>query len=157
MCTDELQGLNHLSGLNITSIRILSGASEILPDGSNMLGNVSIPNPSVMTLHLGNVTMNLAVGSTPLGTALLPDLILRPGDNLVPMQARVEQLKVIGLITGEYKDAVLPLKITGNSSVNAQGAHLEYYETAVRSNVVEVELNVGPALKAVNITLPGLG
>ena len=56
-------GLNKLSGLNIIDVRLLSGKDEILSDGSNLIANVTIPNPSVMTLDLGNVTMNLAVTS----------------------------------------------------------------------------------------------
>jgi hypothetical protein len=150
-----MKGLNRLSGLNITSIRILP-RTELLPDGSNMLGTVSIPNPSVMTLDLGNVTMNLAVDKTPLGTAFLPNLVLKPGANSVPMQARVDQLAVIGLITSKYKNAVLPVEISGNSSVR-NGVKLAYYEEAIRSNVVKVDLNVGPALAAVGLKLNGTG
>ncbi|KAF2831222.1 hypothetical protein CC86DRAFT_452343 [Ophiobolus disseminans] len=151
-----MKGLNRLSGLNITSIKILSGRAEILPDGSNMIGTVSIPNPSVMTLSLGNVTMNLSVDNKPLGTALLPNLVLRPGPNSVPMQSRVDQLAVITLIQSKYKNAVLPLEISGNASVDAKtGEKLAYYEEAIRSNVVKLDLNVGPALAAVGIKLNG--
>jgi len=149
-------GLNRLSGLNITSLRILQGVGAVLADGSNLIGNVSIPNPSVMTLDLGNVTMNLAVDGTSLGYALIPNLVLKPGENVVPMQAHADQLVVIGLITSKYKNAILPLTVTGNSSVK-DGVHLSYYEEAIKSNVVKVDLNVGPALKAINLTLPGLG
>jgi len=151
-----MKGLNRLSGLNITSLRILQGVGAVLADGSNLIGNVSIPNPSVMTLDLGNVTMNLAVDGTSLGYALIPNLVLKPGENVVPMQAHADQLVVIGLITSKYKNAILPLTVTGNSSVK-DGVHLSYYEEAIKSNVVKVDLNVGPALKAINLTLPGLG
>lgn len=109
-----------------------------------------------MTLDLGNVTMNLAVDSKPLGTAFLPNLILKPGQNSVPMQAHVEQVAVIGLITSKYKNAILPLEISGNKSVSAKtGERLGYYEDAIRSNVVKLDLNVGPALAAVGIKLGG--
>jgi len=150
-----MKGLNKLSGLNITSIRILSGRNEILEDGSNMIGNVTIPNPSVMTLSLGNVTMNLAVDNTTIGYALLPDLVLKPGDNLVPMQSTVDQLTVISLITSKYQNAIIPLEITGNSSV-ANGQHLTYFESAIKENVVKMDLNVGPALAAIGINTTSL-
>lgn len=74
---------------------------------------------------------------------------------MVPMQAHADQLQVISLITSKYKNAVLPLTVTGNSSVK-DGVHLRYYEEAIKSNVVKVDLNVAPALRALNITLPGL-
>lgn len=147
-----MKGLNRLKGLNITSIKILSGKGEILPDGSNMVGTVYIPNPSVMTLDLGNVTMNLSVDGKSIGYSLLPDLVLRPGNNTVPMQSRVDQLAVIGLIQSKYKNAVLPLEIVGNSSVR-DGKSLTYYEEAIKSNTVKLDLNVGPALAAVGINM----
>ncbi|KAF2270691.1 hypothetical protein CC78DRAFT_451315 [Lojkania enalia] len=147
-----MKGLNKLQGLNITGIRILQGEDNILPDGSNMIGNVSIPNPSVMTLALGNVTMDLSVDDEPIGTCLLPDMILRPGENIVPMQGHVEQITVISLITSKYNDAVLPLSIVGNSSM-INGQHLQYYEAAIQSNVIHVDLDVGPALAELGLNL----
>jgi hypothetical protein len=147
-----LPGLNKLKGLNITSIKLLSGASEILPDGSNMIGTVYIPNPSVMTLDLGNVTMNLAIDNTPIGYALLPSLVLKPGNNTVSMQAHVQPLVVFDLVSRKYKNAIVPLDVTGNSSVS-EGVHLTYYEEAIKRNTVRVDLNVGPALAAVGINV----
>jgi hypothetical protein len=147
-----MKGLNHLSGLNISDIKILSGKSEILADGSNMIGTVHIPNPSVMTLDLGNVTMNLGVAGKSIGYALLPDLILRPGQNDVPMQSRVDQLAVIALITANYTNGILPLEIVGNSSVKGD-KHLEYYEAAIKANTIKLDLDVGPALSAIGINV----
>jgi hypothetical protein len=141
----KTKGLNHLSGLDITDIKILFTADEVLPDGSNMLGNVFIPNPSVMTLDLGNVTMNLAIDGKPVGTALLPDLVLRPGDNNVKMQAVADKGGFLAAFATKYTNGVIPLDISGNSSVHS-GQHLEYYEAAIKSNTVRVDLNLAPAL-----------
>ncbi|PSN63454.1 hypothetical protein BS50DRAFT_113493 [Corynespora cassiicola Philippines] len=148
-----MKGLNKLKGLNITDLRILSGRNEILPDGSNMVGTVVIPNPSVMTIELGNVTMNLAVAGEPIGTSLLPNLILRPGENRVPMQSTVDQLKVITMVQDTYHDAVIPLEITGNSSVSSTGEHLTYFEAAIQPNTILVNLNLQPALSAIGINV----
>lgn len=150
-----MKGLNHLSGLNISDIKILSGAKEILSDGSNMLGTVHIPNPSVMTLDLGNVTMNLAVAGKPIGYSLLPDLVLRPGENNVPMQARVDQAAILTMVLNTYKNGVLPLEIVGNSSIR-NGEHLTYYEEAIKANTIKLDLDASPALKeiGINITTP---
>lgn len=147
-----LPGLNHLSGLNITDIKILSGAKEILADGSNMLATVHIPNPSVLTLDLGNVTMNLGVAGKSIGYALLPDLVLRPGNNTVPMQARVDQPTLLTLVLSTYKDGILPLEIVGNSSVKGD-THLSYYEEAVKANTIKLNLDAGPALKQIGINV----
>lgn len=147
-----ITGLNHLSGLNISDIKILSGAREILSDGSNMIGRVHIPNPSVMTLDLGNVTMNLAVAGTAIGYSLLPDLVLRPGDNNVPMQAHVDQVKILGMVLSTYKNGVLPLEIVGNSSIK-NGEHLVYYEEAIKANLIKLDLDAAPALKAIGVNV----
>jgi hypothetical protein len=148
--------LNHLDGLNITDVRILSGEKEILSDGSNLVANVSIPNPSVMTLDLGNVTMNLAVDSKSIGYALIPDVLLKPGDNQFPLQSVVDKGTILSLIISKYKDAVLPLEIVGNSSVK-DGEHLTYYEEAIKSNTIHLDLGVGPALADAGINITSLG
>ena len=149
--------MNKLSGLNITDVKILSGENEVLSDGSNLIGNVSIPNPSVMTLDLGNVTMNLAVDGKPIGYSLIPNLLLKPGDNILPMQSKVDQLTILGLVQSTYKNAVLPIDVVGNSSIS-NGQHLMYYEEAIKSNTIRLNLDIGPALAGlgINITRNGL-
>jgi hypothetical protein len=144
--------LNKLQGLKITNLKVLSGKNEILPDGSNLVGDVYIPNPSVMILDLGNVTINLAVDGKALGTALLPNLVLKPGDNNVRMQSTVDQLSIISLVTTKYKNGVLPLEIKGNSSV-ANGQHLPYFEAALMANTIKVDLDAGPALQSLGINI----
>lgn len=148
----KMKGLNKLSGLEIFDLKILSGQSEILSDGSNLIANVSIPNPSVMTLDLGNVTMNLSVKGKAIGYALIPNLSLKPGDNKLPMQSRVDQLTILGLVQSTYKDAVLPLEIVGNSSVR-NGQHLTYYEDAIKSNTINLDLNIAPALAGLGLNV----
>lgn len=150
--TIEMKGLNKLSGLQITNIKILFGTKNKLSDGSNMIGNVIIPNPSVMTLELGNVTMNLSIDSESIGTALLPDLVLKPGQNNSTMSAILDQegLPVISLVQSKYKDGVIPLSIVGNSSIR-NGEHLEYFEEAIKSTNINVKLDIGPALKEIGL------
>ncbi|OCK81039.1 hypothetical protein K432DRAFT_392540 [Lepidopterella palustris CBS 459.81] len=144
-----MKGLNRLNGFNITEFQILT-TNE--PDGSNMNGTVSIPNQSVLTIDLGNVTMDLSVQGTPIGQSLIPNLVLKPGDNLVPMRSTVNQSMVIEMITTVFKDGMLPVDILGNSSIS-NGQHLEYYEAAIQENTLHVSLNVGSALAALGINI----
>ena len=115
-----------------------------------MLGTVHIPNPSIMTLDLGNVTMNLGVAGKAIGYSLLPNLILKPGENNVPMQARVDQATIISMILSTYKSGILPLEIVGNSSVKGD-QRLSYYEEAIKANAIKLDLDAGPALKLLGI------
>lgn len=125
---------------------------EILADGSNMLATVHIPNPSVLTLDLGNVTMNLGVAGQAIGYALLPNLVLTPGNHTYPMQARVDQPTLLTLVLSKYKDGIVPLEIVGNSSVKGD-THLTYYEEAVKMNTIKLDLDAGPALKQLGINI----
>jgi hypothetical protein len=118
-----------------------------------MIGFVQIPNPSVMTLDLGNVTMDLSIAGTAIGYAVLPNLVLHPGANNVSMQSTVTKLiTVVNLVATDYKNKVIPLDIVGNSSVSStSGQHLEYFEEAIKSNTIRVDLNVGPAMAAIGL------
>lgn len=110
-----------------------------------MIGTVLIPNPSVLTITMGNVTFNNYVDNEFIGTSLLSDLVLKPGDNTVPMRSTVNQTIVIAKVAGTYKDGILPVDIVGNSSVY-NGQHLEYFEKALQSNKQHIKLNVAAAL-----------
>ena len=141
-----------MKGLNITETHILTKPVE---GKYNMNGKVFIPNPSVMTLSLGNVSMNLAVDGQNIGMTLLPDLVIKPGDNSVDMLARVNTSAVIGLFTSKYQNAILPLSITGNTSMVGD-KHLTYYEAAIQANVIKVDLNIAPALSALGLNISGM-
>jgi len=132
------------------NISLLAG-----PDGTNMRGNAHIPNPSPMTLFLGNVTQNLYVDGKLIGYSMIDNMWLRPGDNVLPLRSIADQAAVIGLITSTYKDAILPVEIRGNSSV-VNGQVLPYYTAALKNVPIQIKLNVGPALKALGLDLPGL-
>ncbi|MCJ1340282.1 hypothetical protein MMC09_005576 [Bachmanniomyces sp. S44760] len=145
--TTTMKGLNKLAGFNVTSFQI-----ELTPeaDGTNMVGMVYIPNPTVMTLSMGNVTFNNFLDSTLIGTTTLSNLILTPGNNTIPMRSTINQTIVIEAIATKYKDGMLPVNIVGNESVY-NGAHLTYFEKALQSNTQSITLDVGSALKAVGI------
>jgi hypothetical protein len=105
-----------------------------------------------MTLNLGNVTMNLGVDKTNIGYTVLPNLVLKPGNNTVPMRAKIDPLVVFGLVTSKYKNAIIPVDITGNSTVY-NGVNLKYFEESLNSNAARVQMNVAPALKAMGINI----
>lgn len=137
-------GFEGLPGFNVTdfSIKLIPE-----PDGANMIGTVYIPNPTVLTLTMGNVTFNNFVDDEFIGTSLLSDLVLRPGNNTVSMRSTVNQTLVIEKVTGTYKDGMLPIEVRSNSSIY-NGQHLEYFEKALQGSQQHIVLNVGAALAA---------
>lgn len=136
-----------------------------------MNGTVLIPNPSVMTITMvfllfptnvfkiltnqGNLSLSLAVDGKSMGTTYLNDLVLKPGDNNVPMLAKVDQAAVIGLLTSSdnpYKDGIVPFDISGKSS-SYNGKELPYFTKALSANKLTVKLDVGAALKEIGLNL----
>jgi hypothetical protein len=95
---------------------------------------------------MGNVTLDMAVAGTFIGNATMPDLVLRPGNNTVPIHVTVNQTAVIGLLqTPKFRCGVLPVDIAGKKSMY-NGQELTYYSEALQSNKVTNNLNVRPAL-----------
>lgn len=107
-----------------------------------MTGTVSIPNPSVISAQFGNVTMDLSSNGTYLGYSLLEYVALVPGNNTFNMRGYVDLLTSLNYV----KNNILPLAITGNSSVNIAGQHLKYFEAALQSNTINYDLNLTEAL-----------
>ncbi|EFE40057.1 conserved hypothetical protein [Trichophyton verrucosum HKI 0517] len=140
--TTTLKGMNHLEGFNITDIKI----GNIPNTDFNMKGNAFIPNPSVLTLDMGNLTLNLAVDGHPIGYSVLHDVVIKPGDNNIPMQAKADLAYVLKQTGKEskYSNGIVPVTILGNSSV-AHGKELPYYTKALAANTLKVDLNV-PAI-----------
>lgn len=92
--------------------------------------------------------LNLEVKGENIGTSSLKDLVLRPGNNTIPMTSKVDQSRVVKMVTSEYKDGILPIDITGNSTKNKDGKELPYYTAALAANKVSVKLDVGSAINS---------
>ena len=58
-------------------------------------------------LGQGNVTMNLRVGTDSVGTALLPNLTLLPGNNVVGMRSTTDQAAILKKLAA-FPDGILP-------------------------------------------------
>ncbi|EEH42923.2 uncharacterized protein PADG_07743 [Paracoccidioides brasiliensis Pb18] len=139
-----MKGLNGLKGFNVTDFNLVPKEG----DGTNMLGEVFIPNPSVLTLTLGDVTLNLSVDGKEIGTSTLPNLVIKPGNNTVKMRSAVDVAKVFPFVSGKdakYKNGVIPVSIVGKSAIY-NGKELPYFTKALESNVLHIQLNLGPLL-----------
>ncbi|KAJ6016293.1 hypothetical protein N7540_010884 [Penicillium herquei] len=142
--TVVMKGLNYLEGFEVTGFNILTTEE----DGKNVNGSVLIPNPSVVTLHMGNVTLNLDVDGTVLGYIYLEDLVLAPGNNTVPMTATVDEVSIIEMLSSNdttFADGVVPFNLIGNSSVY-DGVVLPYFTVALQALNLTTSLNVTEAL-----------
>lgn len=151
----SMKGLNKLAGFSVLNFQIKIIADA---DGTNMVGEVSIPNPTVMTLSMGNVTFFTSLSATaasppiPVGNVSIDNLVLKPGPNTLPMRAQVDQGTVIGALLDTYKDGMVPMDIVGDTAV-FNGQHLTYFESALRGLTQHVTLDVGGAVKATILDL----
>ena len=126
-------------------------------NGNNINGTAFVPNPTVISFELGNVTYNTYVNDTLIGNTTIMNFMLDRGNHTYPFMGYSNQSLILSLLESTYKDGKLPVKIIGESVVY-NGNHLTYYEAALMKNVQMVTLNVGAALASIgiNITSGGL-
>ncbi|KAI1611814.1 hypothetical protein EDD37DRAFT_465490 [Exophiala viscosa] len=133
-----LKGMNGLKGFNVTDFELLTTAQ---PDGSNANGTVFMPNPSMTTYEMGNLTMDMYTDGVLIGNSTLHNVVLKPGNNTLPFRALTNQTAVVTLLFNKYKCGVFPVDIvTKRTSYNGQD--LPYYDQALQSNNLTINLNV---------------
>jgi len=138
--TTTYKGLNKLAGFNVTDVRI--NITETRTGVPNLKGNAFVPNPSPLTIEMGNVTLILSTEKEGVvGNSTILNFTLKPGDNSLPMTGIIEQPKVIDSMV----NGIVELLIVGNSSVY-NGQHLTYYEKALASNKLSLKMNVQQVL-----------
>lgn len=128
--------LNGLAGFNVTNVKVNISAPAGVP---NLQGYAYIPNPSVMTIAMGNVTMSLATSKAGIvGNSTILDMTLKPGNNTLKMTGMLNQTLITESLN---KTGFVDLIITGQSAVY-EGQHLTYYEKALQSNKLKLTMNV---------------
>jgi len=145
-------GLNKLRGFRVAGFNITLTA---MPGQPNMFGTAFIPNPSPQTLTVGNVTQDLFVGGTPIGNTTIENLVLRPGDNYVPITSITDQAAVIGLLTTRFQTGILPVDIRGRTVVY-NGQRLPYFERAFATTPLSTSMDIGAALEKIGLDVSAL-
>ena len=130
--------MNGLKGFNVTDFELITTSH---PSDYNANGTVFIPNPTVTTYEMGNLTMDMYVGNVSIGNSTVENVVLRPGNNTFPLRALANQTAVVQLLFTDYKSGIFPVNIV-SKGVIYQGEHLPYYEYALRSNNLTIHLNV---------------
>ncbi|KAL1840800.1 hypothetical protein VTJ49DRAFT_7699 [Mycothermus thermophilus] len=157
--TLTMTGLNKLAGTRVEPTWI-----SLTPDenGNNFRANVFIPNPSVVSFELGNITFTNYLLGKEVGTIFLDNITLRPGINEHPMRATIENGPVIAALGAKpycEQEGVLPFVFSGKSVVN-HGEPLPYFADALATFNQTTEIPIGAqAKKDMNVTIPcgGLG
>jgi hypothetical protein len=132
------KGLNGLKGFNVTDVRLNISAKAGEP---NLKGFAFIPNPSVITVALGNVTLTLSTIKGVVGNSTINDMTLVPGNNSLPMTGIID----ITMMANSVVNGLVTLSIAGESAIY-NGQHLTYYEAPLKSNVLTLDMNVAQIL-----------
>ncbi|KAF4984195.1 hypothetical protein FZEAL_593 [Fusarium zealandicum] len=142
--TVELKGLNHFDGTEVTNGHI----SLDTDSDQNFNGTANIPNASVFTLDNGNVTFTNYIDDEEVGTLYIADLVLKPGDNIVPITAMMNQSAILNAVQKEpyCKTGIVPFKLLGKTVVN-HGENLTYFAAALGNANQTVEIDIGAILK----------
>ncbi|KAI1343634.1 hypothetical protein F5Y15DRAFT_171692 [Xylariaceae sp. FL0016] len=165
--TVEIPALRKLTGVSIVDSRIALPAAA---DGSNLVGNMTLPNYSELTLGLGNVTFNVWTGDLLIGSAAIDNVHAPPGNSTMPFRGEIFLDTVVSHIFDVFSsqaqylaEGKLGLALNGNTTI-VDGQHIEYLESVLNAASLFAEVTVTQlfidAFNSIldgNLTLPGLG
>lgn len=146
--TVTLKGLNNFAGLSITNPVISALVSK-----NNFNGTVHIPNPSVLTLEIGNTTFTNFFNDAVVGQTYINDLVLRPGNNTFSTTADIQQVPIIKALTQKpfcELDGKLPFKLQGEDVVNG-GQTLPYFRDALAATNQSITIDLSEAAKKIGL------
>lgn len=123
-------GLDSFRGFSISnSTLLLSGNSS----DTNLIGNATLPNPSILTIEIGTIILDIYSGSLLIGNASLDGLTLKPGNNTSPIKGFLDLKKIIANLGAVLKSQAAAIK-SGNlalktvtRSVVWNGTEVPYY------------------------------
>lgn len=142
--TITLTGLNHFAGLEVTHAEVSTEPDE---NDNNFHGFVTIPNPSVLTIEIGNATFDTFLNGSNVGTTYMDNLILSPGNNNASLRASISQGPVLlALMEEPYcQDGIIDFELSGNGVTN-EGDKLSYFADALSADNLTVPINIGESV-----------
>lgn len=142
--------MNKFDGVAISDSTLLIPGR---PDGTNLLGNVILPNPTVLTFQVGTLNLDIMSGDLVIGNATMTDVTLVPGDNTFPMTGTLDLKKVIANLK-QVLNTQLPSLLNGNLSLNARttsvvwnGTLVPYYTDVLRELTLTTSVGLGDIIK----------
>lgn len=142
--------LDSFKGFSISDTTILLPPR---PDGTNLIGNVSLPNPSVLTIQIGDIVLDIKSGDLVIGNATVTDLTLHPGDNVVPMTGMLDLATILSNLPEVLKSQASLFK-TGNLTLDTitrsvvwNGHEVPYYTQVMSELTLVAEVPLADTLK----------
>ncbi|CAI7578426.1 unnamed protein product [Penicillium discolor] len=144
--------LNKFAGFSIANSTFLLPAED---DGSNLVANITLPNPSTLSFEVGTITLDLKSGNTDLviGKATVKDVTLRPGNNTFPLGGVIDIGTIIGNLTEvlssqgpAIRRGVLSLTAVTKSIVS-NGTLIPYYTKVLSSLPLVANVSISDVLR----------
>ncbi|KAJ5692736.1 hypothetical protein N7462_002159 [Penicillium macrosclerotiorum] len=124
------QTLGKFAGFSISDSTLLFPSRD---DGTNLIGNATLPNPSVLTIEIGTLVLDIKSGDLVIGNATLTDITLKPGNNTYPLTGVLDLKKVLKNLGSVLASQASALK-TGNLALDTitrsvvwNGTEVPYY------------------------------
>ncbi|CAG9945941.1 unnamed protein product [Clonostachys rosea f. rosea IK726] len=143
--TVKVPALNRLHGFTVEKLEFTGGQ-----DGSsnNIKGKLNLPNAGVLTLGLGNLTLNIISGDITLGVVNVYNVELKPGNNTSDFDGEIyldQLIPNLGALLDSQKDALtvgaIDLTVTGNSTI-VNGQHIKYVESVLNKKTISTRIPI---------------
>ncbi|KAE8147820.1 hypothetical protein BDV25DRAFT_142385 [Aspergillus avenaceus] len=138
--------LDSFSGFSIADPQLLLPPRE---DGTNLIANCTLPNPSVMTLEIGTTILDLKSGDLVIGNATIDNLILKPGNHTTPVHGVLDLrtlIQNIGTVLTTQRDSLkngyLTLDTVGKQVIY-DGVEVPYYTKVMRNLTMTAQVPLG--------------
>ncbi|CAI7659755.1 unnamed protein product [Penicillium glandicola] len=141
--------LNQFKNFSISD----SGLIAAREDGTNLIGNASLPNPSVLTLDIGTIVLDVKSGDLVIGNATLEDVTIKPGDNIFPLTGILDLHTVIENLVTVLASQAQAIK-TGNlaldtvtQTVTWNGTLVPYYTDVMKQLTLTANVAIADLVK----------
>jgi hypothetical protein len=150
LANNTTTALDSFTGFSISDSTLLLPA---LSDGTNLIGNATLPNPSVLTIEIGTIILDIYSGSLLIGNATLEGLTLKPGNNTNPISGVLDLKKILGNLGEVLKSQASALK-TGNLALDTitrsvvwNGTEVPYYTKVMHELTLSANVGLVSTLK----------
>ncbi|CAK7567055.1 MAG: hypothetical protein SEPTF4163_005013 [Sporothrix epigloea] len=144
-----LPGLSGFAGLSVynNSINVTGFA-----DGTNFHTTATIPNKSLVTFEIGNVTFNTYLNGSLVGETYIDNVMLVPGNNTFALRSEIQQGPVLNSVQSQpwCRDGIVPMNLSGKAVEN-HGQPLAYFADALATHNTTVQIDLGTPLRALGL------
>ncbi|KAJ5981847.1 hypothetical protein N7522_013475 [Penicillium canescens] len=147
-----IPSLNKFDGLSIADSTLILPAQD---DGTNLIANLTLPNPTALSFEVGTITLDLKSGDTDLiiGNATVDNVTLRPGNNTFPLKGVLDLKTVISNLTEVISSQSSSLK-NGNLALTAMtrtivsnGTLIPYYTNVLSQLPLVANVGIADVLR----------